>query len=80
MLLGPSEHTLAYQKLRTSEKLITVSASILLHGYAKGKREYSSTIVKIYLSLVAVGKGPLKSMFNRSKGRVALMSTERKGY
>ena len=40
---------------------------------AKGKGEYSSTIVNIKRFLVAEGNGPLKSKLSRSKGCVALI-------
>ncbi|KRZ72459.1 hypothetical protein T10_3904 [Trichinella papuae] len=43
-------------------------------GNAKGNREYSSTTVSIYRLLDADGRGPLKSIFSRSKGAVALIS------
>ena len=42
-------------------------------GIAKGNREYSSTIVKMYLFRETDGNGPLKSILNRSIGLVALI-------
>ena len=45
---------------------MTVWVSILLQGKAKENREYSSAIVKKYLFVLVDGKGPLKSMLNRS--------------
>ncbi|KRY49105.1 hypothetical protein T03_18164 [Trichinella britovi] len=43
-------------------------------GNAKGNREYSSTTVNMYRLLDVDGSGPLKSILNRSKGTVALIS------
>ena len=40
----------------------------------KGSLEYSSTTVRKYLILEALGNGPLKSKFSRSKTCVALIS------
>ena len=57
-----------------SRHLITVLDSILGHEKAKGKREYSSTTVNMYLLRVLVGRGPLKSTFRRSKGLVAFIN------
>ena len=44
---------------------------MLGHGNAKGYREYSSMIVRMYLFY---GSGPLKSMLNLSNGCRALIS------
>ena len=46
---------------------------MLGQGNAKGKREYSSITIKIYLLDVEKGSGPLKSILMRSNGFVALM-------
>ncbi|KRX36017.1 hypothetical protein T05_181 [Trichinella murrelli] len=43
-------------------------------GNANGNREYSSTTVNMYRLLDVDGSGPLKSILNRSKGAVALIS------
>jgi len=43
-------------------------------GKAKGNLEYSSTTVRKYLLLEALGNGPLKFKFSRSKTCVALIS------
>jgi len=56
-----------------SKHLITVSVEIFGQGMENGKREYSSITVNKYLFFDADGKGPLKSMLNRSIGRVALI-------
>ena len=45
---------------------------VSFHKKANGKREYSSIIVRIYLLLVADGKGSLKSTLSLSIGQVAL--------
>ncbi|KRX71404.1 hypothetical protein T06_12083 [Trichinella sp. T6] len=43
-------------------------------GNANGNREHSSTTVNMYRLLDVDGSGPLKSILNRSKGAVALIS------
>ncbi|KRY49124.1 hypothetical protein T03_9077 [Trichinella britovi] len=43
-------------------------------GNANGNREYSSTTVNMYRLLDVDGSDPLKSILNRSKGAVALIS------
>ena len=53
---------------------MTVFAVISEQGKAKGNLEYSSTTVRKYLLLEALGNGPLKSKFSRSKTCVALIS------
>jgi hypothetical protein len=63
------------QRVKTlSRHLITVEHWVFEHGKAKGKREYSSIIVRMYVFFVADGRGPLKSMLRRSIGCVAFMS------
>lgn len=54
--------------------LITVEDFISEQGNAKGYLEYSSTTVRMYRFLVVEGIGPLKSIFNRSKGEVAFIN------
>ena len=53
---------------------MTVFAVISEQGKAKGNLEYSSMIVRKYLLPEALGNGPLKSKFSRSKTCVALIS------
>ena len=53
--------------------LMTVLVLTSRHGNANGKRENSSTTVRMYLFVVEEGNGPLKSMFNLSNGWVALI-------
>ena len=55
-------------------QFIIVDAVMLAQGKTKGNLEYSSTMFRKYWFLSVVGRGPLKSMFNLSKGWVALMS------
>ena len=43
------------------------------HGNANGNRLYSSITVRMYLFLVSVGSGPLKSRFNLSNALVDLI-------
>jgi hypothetical protein len=57
-----------------SRDLMTVDAEMSGHGMIKGKREYSSTTVRIYLFLDDEGNGPLKSILIRSMGRVDLIN------
>ena len=52
--------------------LITVLDSQSEQGKANGNREYTSMNVNKYLFLDLLGRGPLKSMHNRSKGFKAL--------
>ena len=46
---------------------ITDSVFTSLQGIAKGKREYSSVTVNMYLFADTEGNGPLKSILSRSK-------------
>ena len=58
---------------RLEKHFIIVGADTLVHGYANTKREYSSTIIRIYVFLDIDGTGPLKSTLSLSKGCVALI-------
>ena len=58
----------------TSNRLITVSVEMLEQGMAKRKRKYLSITVRKYLFFEEDRRGALKSMLNRSIGRVALIS------
>ena len=48
--------------------LITVLVFISGQGKTNGKREYSAMTLKKYTFLLLEGRGPLKSIFNLSKG------------
>ena len=62
-------------KLNNEHKaLITEPLVISQHGIANGKQLNSSITVRKYLFLLLDGKGPLKSIFSHSKGRVAFIN------